>query len=62
VTEEFWFDSKQGQEKFLCSEGSIPTVGPFLPLIHWVLGAVLLGKSDQGMKLTTFHCIVPELS
>lgn len=49
-----WFDSKQGQEKFLFSECSTPTQGPFLPLIRWLLRAFLLGIKWQGHEADHF--------
>jgi hypothetical protein len=54
-------DSWQGAENFLFATMFKVTLGPTQPPIHWVLDALPLGWSGQGMKLTTHLHLVPRL-
>jgi hypothetical protein len=55
------FDSRQGQEFILFVIESRTALGPAKLPIQWVPGALSLGESSRGVKLTTHLHLVPRL-
>jgi hypothetical protein len=55
------FDSGQQQEILLFFTESRLPMGPKQPLVQWILGALYLGLSGWGMKLTTYLHILLRL-
>jgi hypothetical protein len=53
------FDSRQGLRIFLFTTASRTALAPTQPPIQWVLGALSLGESGRGVKLTTHLHLVP---
>jgi hypothetical protein len=61
TVEESEFDSRQGQEIFLFSTASMPSLAPTEPSIQWTPGLFPWGYRDRDMTLTTHLHLVPRL-